>query len=230
MDLEEAKEAVSRFESDPVLADLDAAIEAEKAKGASTTESAAAIGGRYPLGLDSVGAARPGALVALALIASPLIGRPEDMTDADAFRALYAVEGGPEVMDPILGLDMRLRQARAHEEDAKKDPGLYEVYLRHLDGIQADAWREFDREARAFCERFGPITAGEAIEVVAAVLKDGRAAATMIRSTGGTVKKKSEISESTNTTPIGSPISRLSRLPILGSILAKLRGATVSPN
>jgi len=230
VDHEQAVNAIKAIQSDPEIARIDEAIDAERAAGVADSETIAAIGGRYPVGESSIGAVRPGALVALALISSPLLGRPGDIADADVWRALYAIEGGPDTMTPVMGLDMRLRAARQLSDEAQGSPELFAVYLSHLDSIQADAWLAFDNAAIEFCKQYGHITAGEALGVVAVAIQDAMASSQMIKSNPSKKKEEPADSKSQPTTPTGSRSLRRSVLNLAESILGRLRGALVSPN
>jgi len=223
MNPDNAHTILAEVRSDPAIQRLQELSEQAAKEGAPKAETIEAIGGRYPLGDGSVGPIRPGAMLALAVISSPLLGQPDDLREADAFRALYAIEAGDTALDPLLGLDCRIRAAQRYEDKALADSELFAVYLSHLDSIERDAWRKFDAEATAFCAReCGNWSPADALELGARALSDAMAPADMASAKPG--KKKAQDTSPQDSTLTGSQAWRPLWRQISTLIRARLPG------
>ncbi len=170
MTVEEARAIVEAMKSDPEARE----IMAEDSE-IPTTESAAAAGIPYMLGGKPVPAATVGTFLALSLIDSPVLGRIDECTDMDAYRALYVACCGVAVMGPVMGYQQRCARVDGLKELAANKPEIMAVYMAQMDIIERTSWGEFDRGVLEFMAQFGNVTPAEVHKVLFPILRDAQA-------------------------------------------------------
>ena len=95
-----------------------------------------------------------GVLPLLELIESPFVvygGEDYKFQRMDFIKSIYVIFKGKEVVKPLMGLAQRKSGLKKLEEDAKKTPELYKVYLDKLDEINC-VYGDFEDSAFAFSE------------------------------------------------------------------------------
>ncbi len=150
------------------------------------TEALSCAGIPYQLNGVDVNPTMRGIFIALSAIQSPIIGDLSELTDADVYRALYAICGGIEPLRPIMALEQRLRRLRDYEDAAKTSAELFAAYLDNIDRAQTSAWESYDQAAMQFCEQYGAVDVQEIFQLIVQIIKDARAALDSIR--GGSKK------------------------------------------
>lgn len=188
MTFEQAERVVKALEAHPEFAKA-LGLEPEIPE----TETGAAVGLAYPLGTGELSPPPYGAFVALGMIGSPLLGRPDDVTDADAYRAVYVCGAGRTALACVMGHAQRMERLEAERERVAESPEMYAAWLERVDAVTADTWAQFDAAAVEYCAQFGHITPAECLDVVFRALRDARAGLQQLprgKDPAGDAKKK----------------------------------------
>jgi len=105
-------------------------------RAADLTEPLTMMGANYTL---CTGVELPpvslGSIYALAMIGSPFVTDAPEATPTDIMNAVYILANGHAAIQPIFGLQWRLRAFRQVEDIAAKSPELFAVYLDKLTAV-----------------------------------------------------------------------------------------------
>lgn len=113
-----------------------------------------------------------GSIYALAMIQSPFVTDAPEATAIDIMNAVYIVANGKAAIQPIFGLQWRLRAFRQVEKIAAKSPELFAVYLDKLTAISADA-ANLDRAAMIWWDSLPDVVAmNDAAELINSMIND----------------------------------------------------------
>ena len=164
---DEQRQAIIDAGSDP---DILSHLKRERPE--DLTEPLTMMGARYPLGGIDLPPISLGSIYALALIGSPFVTDAPDATPTDVMNAVYIVANGPAAVQPIFGLQWRLRAFRQAEDLACKNPEFFAVYLRELTSISKSG-ETLDRAALLWWDCLPEaVTMNEAGELVERMIQD----------------------------------------------------------
>jgi len=131
---DEQRQAIMDAGSTPENLDL-----LKRHRPADSTEPLTMMGAGYPL-CDGVylPPVSLGTVYALAMIGSPFVTEAEEATPTDIMNAVYLVANGRAAIQPIFGLQWRLRAFRQAEKIAKLSPEMFAVYLDRLVAVSSE--------------------------------------------------------------------------------------------
>jgi len=129
---------------DPDLLDL-----VQRNRPGDSTEPLTMMGAEYPFAGITLPPVSLGTIYALAMIGSPFVNEADGATPTDIMVAAYVIACGPDAIQPIMGLQWRLRAFRQVEKVAASSPELFAVYLDKLTAVSADG-AQLDRAALAW--------------------------------------------------------------------------------
>lgn len=173
----------------------------ERNRPADLTEPLTIAGAGY----EFAGAILPpvslGTIYALAMAGSPFVNDAPEATPTDIMVAAYIVANGQAAIQPLAGLQWRLRAFRQAEKIAAKSPELFAIYLDKLTAVSGSG-AELDRAAFIWWESLPEaISLHDAGEIIETAIVDAYGWADMFSS------KSSKSDEAGNKTPAWSPES-----------------------
>lgn len=142
------------------------------------TEDGAVLGFEYELGGVRIPPIRPGIIVMLDMIDSPLMDEnvaamveSGEISISDTLCALYLIVIGREAADPLMGIAKRTKEIEKLKPMAEKSELMFRAYMDKLDEINK-CYGQFQADAVDFYDEFENVTPQEILSLILLMLND----------------------------------------------------------